>query len=232
MVQTVLPEAASPFVGIFQQDSPSRLRVFDIRTGRQTGQTELAHSFLQRKCLSPDGRLFAWYAPGQHNIQIQSTAGSKQVIELGLPTQFASINYLQFAMPDRLLVGSANDNKLSVWDIKARKRLHGFDMPSGTDEKLIALSHGGIYLAMASRSPGRVQIYDLRNGALAGTLDIAQSPADAGTFTSTESIAFSLDGTQLAALQSQGASYGLVVLRIKGWQTDRGLCFRQTEFPK
>ncbi len=214
MLQTVIPEAASPFVGVFQQASPAILFCYDIRSGRRTGQVEVADGYVQRICLAPDGRSVAWFKPGQKAVHVSATAGAKSVTEIELSAQFASINYLAFAAPSRLLIGEANEQRMSVWDTKKVKKLCEFPLPAGADENTIALSPGGNYVAVAARGGASIQIHDVRNGAVAGTLAMPDSDAAAGMRASPHSVAFSLDGTEIAALFSEGSTSGLALWSI------------------
>jgi|GEM_PF-3323526 len=214
MLQTVIPETASPFVGVFQQASPATLFCYDIRSGRRTGQIEVADGYVQRLCLSPDGRWVAWFKPGQKAVQVAATAGAKSVTEIELSTQFANINYLAFAAPSRLLIGESNEHRMSVWDTKKLKKLCEFALPAGADGSTIALSHGGNYVAVAARGGSSIQIHDVRNGALAGTLAMPTSDAAPGMRASPSAVAFSLDGTEIAALFSEGSTSGLALWSI------------------
>jgi WD40 repeat protein len=211
-VETVMPDVASPFVAIFHQSSPTMLICHDIRSGRKIGQVEFEAGYLQHKALSPDGRAVAWYAPTPNStIKITALSGSKKTIEIDLNKQFASFNYLAFAAPDRLVVGDSTDHKISVWDTKTQQKLHEFAIPHSVSSKQITMTRGGHYLAISPRGDDPIQFFDLRNGALAGTLPMPPIQTGSPLRPTVESIAFSLDGNELAAAYSAGTTSGIAI---------------------
>lgn len=211
-IQTVVPEVASPFVGIFHQSSPTMLVCHDIRSGRKIGQLNFEPAYIQHKALSPDGRAMAWYVQGADSkIKISSLAGSKRDIEINLGKQYASISYLAFASPDRLVIGDQTDHKISVWEIKSQKKLHDFAIPNSVSSDQITMTWGGNFIAIGTRYNDPIQFFDLRNGALAGTLSMPSVDTGSSLRPMVESLAFSLDGNELAAIYNAGNKSGLAI---------------------
>lgn len=204
----------------------------DIRSGRKIGQIEFEVGYLQHKALSPDGRAVAWFAPTPNStIIISPLSGSKKTTEIDLNKQFASINYIAFAAPDRLVVGDSSDHKISVWDTKTQRKLHDITIPHSVSPKQITMTRGGHYLAISPRGDDPIQFFDLRNGALAGTLTMPAIETGSPLRPTVESIAFSLDGNELAAAYSAGTTSGIAIWgvvdgkNIRNHSFDRPLYF-------
>lgn len=227
-LETVVPAVASPFVAIYHQTSPSMLVCHDIRTGRKVGQIDFERNIghLQHKSLSPDGKTVAWYTFGiDATIKVASLGALNSVTDIRLGKKISSINCLEFIAPDRLLVGDATDNTLSVWDITNREKLYDVAVPIALTRQHITITHGGNYIAIGSRGNDPIQFYDLRNGAMAGTLELPTTDADSTFKPTIESIAFSLDGNEVAAIYSGAKSAGLAV-----WGVTDGKLFHHRSF--
>ncbi|MEZ6133648.1 MAG: SHD1 domain-containing protein [Pirellulaceae bacterium] len=226
-LKVILPESASPYAGVFQQSTPAVLTCFDIRSGRKSGQLEFANGFVQHIALSPDGRQVAWHTAGQKSVSIAALTGNRRPTELDLGEPFASVNYLAFSNRDTLLVSNVSAQSLGVWSLKSKTKEHSIPLPPGTDGKLMTLSHGGHYLAVAPRSQGTIQIYDLRNGAMAGRLEMP--PSQSGTVVhSIEAVAFSQDGQEISVIYSGSQSSGINIWRINNGELAKQIEFKQS----
>ena len=210
VVEPLFTQTASPYVGIFQQSTNKSMACYDIRTGRKVGQADFGNDHLQAKALSPDGKQLAVYVSGQKAIRVLSLSTSKRWSELEMPNQFSLVNYMAFASSDRLLVADSGQRTLAVWDVKSKKKLHEIPaLPLQPDQ--LALSPGGNYVAASGNLQEPIRIFDTRNGALAGTVEM---PDSNGSYSSVEGVAFSMDGTEIASLSS-GTGSAVTIWNLK-----------------
>ncbi|MFO0928308.1 MAG: WD40 repeat domain-containing protein [Gemmataceae bacterium] len=208
--KVLFPATFSPFVALtgFDRDS---LTVYDLRTVKQAG-TVPAGRLNNKIALSPDGTHVAAHVfSGQvKGVQVWTVADGKQIdlyddkVTFLLGIDFAAGNKVVTAVQNAL------KTKLKVREPAARRDVAQFDVDGIADWNVAAFSPGRRYLAFPSRHDAPLRVYDLNSGTLAGEL----RPPGVGFGDQTRGLAFSADGTLLAALYHSFSGNRLVVWEV------------------
>jgi hypothetical protein len=218
----VFPDCPSPFVALGSNNTPREIReIRDLQGNRRIGAVKNATIHNAWVALSPDGQYFAAWPAGQNQIGVwmvkpEKPRGSIRVAGVAVP------RLLTFAGNNRLVAIGGGDD------------LFTYSMPAGTYERSLVipkinggivagLSPGGRYLAIAVPDAKKpfLRVIDLAGGIAAGELILT---GFAGTAPTCHALAFSPDGTELAALYETpnesnvlvfGASSGTLALHVR-----------------
>lgn len=217
----------SPFVLIGQS-------VYDIAEDRETGKVEaLSKKTLARFALSPDGKRLAQVIEDPAKkyvnvIEIVDTAtGKPQTTIRYTEEQFKDVSFMTFTRFNHLaaMVSTKDGDRACLWRVEDGKPLAQVAVEKGQDYR-IAFSDNGQYMAGVSDS--RLRVFDMTKGKAVAEM---QSPPDEWGIASftifITSLAFSPDGTELAALiTGKDASLHLIVWGADGkivFHNDMGL---------
>jgi hypothetical protein len=231
-IEVVFPTStASPFIAIGDNfDDKDERQVYDLRTGKKTGELGGRHYSSAPPVLSPDGAHLAILPFGEKEIvDVWPLAGAKPVKPVRIDTDLPT-DVVDFAGPGRLLVAGKRGAALHVrvWDAKTGKREVAFDGPPLGDpvkptRDMLAVSPGGNYLAVVT--PEALSLWDLRNGTPAGRHAL---PWNEGNWLfPCRGLSFSPDGRELAALFQVGGKSRLV-----SWNVQTGMPLNTVIFPE
>ena len=204
--KVIFPDRPSNFVMVAGTDEQRRdfWRVFDLRTGRDIGEPVYPEERTSVPMLSPDGR----YVMGRLSVSgrfvygVWSFVTGEFVRELGAGGQF-----LCFAAPHQLLSVNSqpDDSTVSIRDVRSGEKIQEFTILHDRDHRPVrdtyALTPGGRFLSLIEGD--RLAVYELASGGCAG-----HAPAP-GTPRTCSAMAYSQDGSELAALLSFSTSSDL-----------------------
>ncbi len=216
----LFPTTPSPFVALGGNTAQKHVREFwDLRTGTRIGRIPGQIEAAKPMALSPDGAYFVVHTnPVPRTTDIWKVADGTRIARIEDGENIP--DYIDFAGPNRVMIGTSYANRLQIWDITTGKVIGKVETPSRFDHDSVALSPGRHYVAMTLDSGQRLQIYSLDNGRLAGELPL-QNDGLAGMpglgHASCEGLAFSSDGTALAGFFS-----GLGVAHLLCWDVTTG----------
>jgi LSD1 subclass zinc finger protein len=220
----VFPGSPAGFVAVNLARNPKEYAVYDLASGRQVGDPHvLKIADGTRPALSQDGQTLALRVEGRTDL-VEVRDVQRRGRPLHVPFDKDSkdgftIGDLRFAGKERLVVvlqkGEAGRDArtiFAVFNVASKKHESRFDGSFRYEGRRAALSPGGNFLVMHPKSDQNfLYFWDLGNGEVAGTLEIA-APADPEG--ETAGLAFSPDGKSVALLWKTKA---------KGW--GRLLCW-------
>jgi WD40 repeat protein len=209
-------------VALGNNNTPREIReIRDLQGNRRIGAVKNATIQNAWVALSPDGQYFAAWSAGQNQIGVwtvkpEKPRGSIRVAGVAVP------RLLMFAGNNRLVAIGGGDD-LFTWSMPVGTYERSHVIPKINGGIVAGLSPGGRYLAIAvpdSKKPF-LRVIDLAGGIVAGELTLA---GFAGTAPTCHAVAFSPDGTELAALYETpresnvlvfGVSQGRLVLHVR-----------------
>jgi len=190
----LFPAVPSPFVMLGGRNVDDTRQVWDLRTGSISGSLKAHFYEHDKSALSPDGQHFALLnTEDRDGIQIWSLTSGKVVQTIELPGKSPSVQMVDFAGPNRVVIGDSRANAYFIFDIRSGKEICRIDTEPVNSRRSYAISPGGSFLAAYFRSDQRLEVYDTRNGIRAGTLGV-----DIGRYTDSACLVFSPDGKELA----------------------------------
>ncbi len=193
----LFPLAGAPVVALGSNDRDMVRELWDLRDQRRIGVIREPIPNINQLSLSPDGQLMAAFSTGQDaKIDLWSFQTGKLAKQIDLKASFVSVYGLDFAGQDRLVASMPNEKGFVMWNALSGERLAKIDAYPTPMKDRYVISAGGSYLAFA-KDTDRVDIFDTRNGVLAGDLRI-----DVGERWSSQigAMAFSRDGEEFAVL--------------------------------
>jgi len=216
----VYPTSTSPFVFLAGGDATKkRFEIWDLRSGTKTGSGSYENFSDKQLALSPDGKYFAFASKKPHQAQIVSTADGKSVRELALESEGGEILDLDFGPPETIIccskatAGGKTINRLRAISIDSGalkwEQIDPADFVSGK----AAFSPGRRYMASVRGKTAGIAVFDLQTGKLVGEATVT-SIDKLGATAGLEALAFSPDGTQLAALAIGTGLTRVVVLDV------------------
>jgi WD40 repeat protein len=205
----VYPTTPSPFVAVGQNRAAGdERRLWNMQTMKSTAVLSGKIPLDGPLALSADGKYLAGRVPGHLSVAVWSFASGRKVREID------GVDLLDFAGPHQLLTFDHHGRFLQVWDVSTGKALHRFTGPAWFfDRSTIALSPGRQYLALCAKD--RLFVYDLGTGLAVGRKALPR-PQPVGT-QFCQGIAFSADGTELAAIFQVGGRSQLFI-----WDVGQG----------
>ncbi len=218
-LEIIYPEVQSSVVGFISSGLRSSIETWDLKTGRRIGSAmfEPGKTYMQ-KSLSPDGKTLAATSLAMGTVEIRSLQGNANAKpnEIKFADSTGQAGFIIHTSNDTLLILEASAQRIGCWNVKNKKMLAAIPSSNNYDSRHVALSAGGIYLALAGNIQEPISIYDTRNGALAGRLEFPKS-TDA-SYGTVESLCFSADGTELSALCDKGLKSSVHVWSLKDGQ--------------
>ena len=223
------PTTLSPFLLISQgatsKDPPE---LWNLATGAKPTLIKGPRITGNTAGISPDGAYVAWF---RH----EGTGGGIDVYDIKakkslgvLPVDSKTFNVANVCMPTskRIVAMSNVHRSIMSWALPSGDLEHQIAMgPNGDPDPRFAFSPGGRFLAVcADYLKHSVDIYDLDNGNKVGSLEFADKGPDLF------GIAFSHDGTQLAAAYAQ--SFTDKAERIVVWNVTDGSITADFELPE
>jgi WD40 repeat protein len=193
----LFPSTLSRFVGLVASGPKPAIQAWDLRSGDRVGPITMEGFLHPPPALSPDGDLVAIPQSGKPKLQVWSLKRKSLTKEIDLGERGSLVQYLAFAGPRRLLIGSGFNQGLRVLDPRSGAEIAKVDVQSLHNPQQAAISPGGSYIALSESSNKAVQIFDLRNGERAGELEATH---EGRGYRSLSSLRFSADGQELAAL--------------------------------
>jgi len=198
----------SRFVGI-ADGFPTSVQVWDLQSGGVLGPVTLESHASPEPALCPDGDLLAVNPGGKAKLQIWSLKRKAKIKEIDLGER-ALVQYLGFAGTRRLLVSSGFGKGLRVFDPRSGTETAQIDVQGAGSGRKLAISPGGNYLAVGETNDRPIKLFDIRNGATAGELEL---PAG-GEHRSVDALCFSPDGQEFAVLY-RGTNASLACWSLK-----------------
>jgi WD40 repeat protein len=209
--RVLFPELPSVFVGIGLNEKETDVRdVWDLAKNQKIGSiSKLALEGSQLMALSPDGHYFVAKPQFDDLILVVDVISGKIVKRLSAADM--RLDLLAFSSPNQLLVGE-NDH-LQVFSIPGGAQEQDIAINNWTVRDGWALSAGGKYLAAVTREGEHRKsacLINLSSGEQVGELSLAAGEADC------RGLAFSFDGTRLAAAMTSGADGVLEIFDLAG----------------
>uniref|UniRef100_A0A7C2JY06 WD40 repeat domain-containing protein n=1 Tax=Schlesneria paludicola TaxID=360056 RepID=A0A7C2JY06_9PLAN len=215
------PATYSPFVILgTNEDAKAGREVWNLATG------EKVHTFkgqrvntTQPVALSPDGQMLAWF--DFRSVTVYDLAGKKLLGELPSGSGDDTFNIARLDLPtsQRLVAMSFVDRGLKVWSLPDGNLRHAtrvgdkFSYPAKS-----AYSPGGKYVALEAHFLDHtIQVHEVDTGEVVGTIT-AQKIGNA--YGDLHGLAFSPDGSQLAAVFESTAGEGITQVAI--WNVAEG----------
>jgi hypothetical protein len=217
--QVHFPRTPSPFVAIGKNGSTKDVRLLvNLQTMKPAGAIP-GKVPLTALAVSPDGQYLAGINRIQGtNIEVYSFKTGMAARQFNAASK---VDWVDFATSQRLVTIRSNPGRIvEVWNLSKSNPLTARADPIPFKRSRLALSPGRRYLAMFDQDPaggpGKILLYDLAQLREAGTIRVAP-PEPPGAFQQCYGLAFSPDGTELAAL------FGDVVnFRLRTWAMDSG----------
>jgi hypothetical protein len=212
----VYPSTPSPLVAVGKNivNTDSRV-IWDLSTGKQVGSLAGKIDLGDPLALSPDGKYLAGAPLLERRVVDVWDVATGKATRLTVSETPVFLDLLDFASPDKLVVGKAGrkGKVLQIWDIPGAKMDHEIEGPAHFDREAVALSPGRKYLALTAN--GKLLVYDLQSGALAGS-KLLPKPENFGSLTC-RGLQFSPDGVELA-----GLFHALEKTRVLSWDVAKG----------
>jgi hypothetical protein len=223
----VYPGSPAGFAAVNLARNPKEYAVYDLASGRQVGDPHvLKIADGTRPALSQDGQTLALRVEGRTDL-VEVRDVQRRSRPLHVPFQKDgedgyTIGDLRFAGKDRLVVvlqkGEAGRDArtlFAVFNVASKKHESRFDGSFPYEGRRAALSPGGNFLVMHPKvGQNFLYFWDLGNGEVAGTLEIAEPSDPAGE---TAGLAFAPDGKSVALLwKTKEKGWG----RLMCWDID------------
>jgi WD40 repeat protein len=172
--------------------------IWDLSAGKSVGTLAGKIDLGDPLALSPDGKYLAGVPPVERRAVDVWNISSGKPTRLQVSDAPVFLDVLDFAGPDKLVVGKGGPKGkvLQIWDIPTSKTDREIDGPAILDHESVAFSPGRKYLACTAN--GRLLVYDLRAGVLAGSKPLPK-PEGFGVL-ACKGLQFSPDGAELAGL--------------------------------
>jgi hypothetical protein len=192
--------------------------VRDLKTGKSL--CKISDSYGQRvlRALSADGKYFAAASKTENQkntaIQVWSTESGKAVLSVpGNKDSF--VDLLTFSDNKALLVGGRHSKKIDVWDLVAGKISRQLAVPGRrVESRNLTFSLDGRYFACLADN--RITLTEMASNKEMATLAAPDPAREAAlTFATMRGLAFSVDGTEIAAFSPHPHSR-LLVWNTKG----------------
>ncbi len=193
------PITPSFFVALGNNDSEQKVReVYDIRTRKKVGRIGGFRAWGAKTALSPDGKFFALSNRESNGIFVWDVEGSKAKGTLPFPADWGA-TAVSFAGNKRL-VAAGSKIPLQVWSLPDGNPERSITLPEEAEEKALACSHGGKYLAVYRKKQNEqaIHFYDLDTGELAGAAGVPLQGDNSFWTPGCHVLMFSPDGQELA----------------------------------
>jgi hypothetical protein len=213
--EIVFPMTASTMVSVGNVGNGREFReIWDFHANRRIGTTRglrtlsenLTGFFRPLSTLSPDGRIFVTQGLQPFDFVVWDVVAQQAPgIRVPLHAFTAGLNFAGLAGRDRLLIGGSGA-PFQILGVAqpSQKYLQRFPRESAFDRSSLAISAGGLYLAVFDKSRLLLRFYDTNSGSPAGQLPLPafEPPFESPLPMNCECVAFSADGREVAALFS------------------------------
>ena len=226
--EMVFPLTSSRFVALGGRDYKRQLwDVRDVFTGDKVGTVSTNFVVANTWALSPDGASLAVLQWSPRLLIVWDVKSGRRLGEISVEVGVSE--FAAFLSPDRLAAIDGSRG-LKVFSVPELREVQTLSPPKSgePDPWKFGFSPGGRYVAQTTRDSfeyGHIEIHDLTTGELVGRTKVGAAPQDPdrmlvnGFFI--QSLVFSPDGTELAALFAKGDQLGLVVIDMAtGQATD------------
>jgi WD40 repeat protein len=222
-IETAVPTRPSPFIAVCDANPfvPRTWSLLNLHTGGLTPALNEKMN-LDEPTLSPDGQYLAGKARGERGgaaaLEVWSLKAKKGLHRLSSGDQNWPPVPLGFAADDRLLstTNVQHKPKLQAWDLKTGKQAWEIDLPKQVTPAHAAVSPGGKFLAVIVEN--RLIVCETSKGATHAEQQLPESEERAPFGSQPKGVAFSSDGTQIAAYCEHGHGKGRLVV----WDTATG----------
>lgn len=204
--EAVFADQFGPYLLVGRNGDPKEAKVlYDLKTGKALGTLKGKLNIAAPFAVAPDGKSFAGTGGPFMNTSFAVIELEKQSKVRHQLKADKKVDDLQFVSNDRLVTVSDFGTIFVLWDA-----VKGKEIKTSTIERFreggYAISPGGKYLVYGKDK--KIKFYDLVAGEKVDELDYPQG----GTFGfRNEALAFSPDGTQLAALMTEANNPQLVI---------------------
>ncbi len=225
--EVTFPTGPSPVVVVGSNATAGDQReVWNLETGKMNGKVVGTIQGNPHPVVSPDGAHLAFLMTGARRGQVEVWAPASGKVVTAQAGSTFSLELLEFAGTDGLLIGRRNGANMTVKviDPASGRDEHEFTTPRPSGGRdAVAVSPGGAYLALIDRE--NLQVYEVKTGALAGQRPVPK--AARGGLLTCRGLSFSPDGGELAALLFGGAQAQLVC-----WDAAKGDVLLDAAVPK
>ncbi|QDT33035.1 WD40 repeat domain-containing protein [Thalassoglobus polymorphus] len=194
----LVPVAPSPYVAVHSGTyGKYHYSVYDVTTGKELAEIPTKGA-PPVAALSDDGSYLAMATSGSKTIEVMDLKAKKSLGSLTV-AEANKFNILSLAIWKHRLVAISNVHKgIKVWDLPSGKLVHEISGGKNFNPSYgHAFSPGGKYVAIdGDFLKKRIDIYDLDNGAVVGSIE----PQGKTKVHELEALGFSSDGTQFSAI--------------------------------
>jgi len=198
------------------------ITVLNFKTGEILGEIPIKLSYSSSiAALSPTGEYFAHAEPGTgggESLVVYRVATGEDVFRRsGTAKESLKVKFLRFTKHGHLvsIVRGSTDDEVRITSIPAGATLKAFKVKSVGDERTkIALSPDGRHLALSYWET--LNIFDLVKGKSIGWMARPPAKPNSNPLNFITGLAFSPEGTELAAIISEGATNRFVVWNASG----------------
>jgi WD40 repeat protein len=217
-LDVLYPDPVGPNVLINDRDAKERY-VISLETGQISTSVLDDLDLLDPQAVSPNGRFFAAVArSSDRSVSIWSMETGKKVRAFREPDRL-SAHRVSFNREDQITIvwDGSDELKTSVYDMKTGNEVSHFRVPlrsNRTSQKYIAFSPGGNQVALLVNF--ELQIFDLNNGKRTGHSLLPHPRTRVrDTLFVCEDVAYSPDGTMLAALYKMDMRQQLIIWKVE-----------------
>ena len=221
------PSTHSPFVAFgFKAYESQGAQMWNLATGKQTGEIKGKPSKAIKRAISPDGKYLAIQVLEKdvHNKMELWSCASGQLIRSFSEPGATSISVMDFGPAESLVciayavVNGKKFRRFTLWDIAKGTIVRQFEPTGYLDHLPHVFSPGRRYFA-GYGSDNVVQVHDLTTGKVAGAIKLPRS-SELESHLNPQTLRFSPDGNQLVTLMSGSAETRIMVIDIKTGKYD------------
>lgn len=187
------PATPSRFLA-YRESSNTAVHVFDFAASTRV-TFNIPASSIDKVALSPDGDEIAVGFSGDTHISIFSVRKKALKTKIDTKQNVSLSPLLVYSAANRLLYLNTSTKNVHIVNTESGEEIATFQAQALYDAKRIAISPGGAYMALMPKYDATLQLFDLRNGLLAGEFEPPQ-----GDIQSHITMGFSPDGKEFAVV--------------------------------
>ena len=224
-------DRGGPFVAVGVPEAKlTSMAIYDLRTSEKIGDVSVPMR-MTKLALSSDGLILAGYPEeaGKPTFATYDAVSGRQYSTVAVQSGGDTI---AFVGNDKVAYQSRASRDIHLIEAKTGKELAKFTADNGRDATPAA-SPGGSFLALTKQDG--IAIHSTADGALVGELstNVAKPDAKPGSFVggfAVKGLAFSPDGSQLAAMADSGGQVRLLVWSMKDGKLAHNLTLDKLPF--